>query len=137
MSYMVNITKALNNTLHQFGIDNGIATHFNLSDTPTDLTTPFLNGIKIPTSTTVADLGCTDLRSGIYQIDISYQKGLGDIPVIAMADLLNNTFYAGACFNFDGVCVNILSTEDGPVIRSEAWATMPLTITFDAYTARI
>lgn len=137
MNYMTDITKALNNALIQFGIDNTIEIGLNLIDFPTDLTKPFLNGRKVPTSTGVADLGVTDIREGFYQIDINYEKGLGDIPLTEMADLLNQTFYSGASFSFGSVCVNINRVEDGPVIRQTAWATMPLTITFDAYTARI
>lgn len=137
MNYMTDITKALNNALIAFGQANSIDIELNLIDFPTDLSKPFLNGRKVPTETGVADLGFTDLRDGFYQIDINYEKGLGDIPLSEMADLLNQTFYAGASFSFGSVCVNIKSCEDGPVIRQTAWATMPLTITFDAYTARI
>lgn len=131
------ITAALNNALVQFGIDNSIQVDLNLYDEKTDTSKPYLLGVKIPAGKTTADLGCTDVSTGIYQIDINYEKGIGDVTLSKMFDKLEQVFHAGASFSFGSVCVNILSYTDGQATRSGGWATMPTTITYDVYTNKI
>lgn len=131
------ITRALNDALKKFGDDNDIQVALNLYDEETDVSKPYLLGVKIPAGKTTADLGCTDVSTGIYQIDINYEKGIGDITLSKMFDKLEQVFHSGASFSFGSVCVNILAYTDGQATRSNGWATMPTTINYSVYTARI
>jgi hypothetical protein len=137
MGNITNIQKALDKTLKQFGVDNGVDIALNNVDAPTDTSIPFLASTQINTGVAVADLGTTDIRGGIYQININYASHTSTAPFNKMADLLNETFKAGACFYHGGVCVSIDTCEPTQVLPNNGWGVMPLTITWSSYTARL
>ena len=137
MGNITSIQKALDITLKQFGLDNSIDVALTNIDKKTDTSIPFLQGIRIPTGTEPADLGATDKREGIYQINIRYEPHIGTTPFTDMADLVNETFKPGACFYHGGLCVMIDLFEDGDILTSDGWSVMPLSITWSAWTAKI
>jgi hypothetical protein len=137
MGNITDIQKALDKTLKQFGIDNGIEIALNNVDMPTDTSKPFLASTQINTGVAVADLGTSDMREGFYQININYASHTSTAPLNKMADLLNEAFKAGANFFHGGVCVNILTCEPTQIIPNNGWAVLPLTINWSSYTARL
>ena len=64
------LTKAFDVPIKQFGIDNSIIVTLENIDAPTSTDTPFLNGTMLPAPVEQADLGHSEFREGIYQIDI-------------------------------------------------------------------
>jgi hypothetical protein len=137
MGAITKIQKALDKTLIQFGIDNSIVIALNSIDAPTDTSIPFLASTQINIGVEVADLGTSDIRGGIYQVNINYESHIGTPDFNKMADLLNETFKAGANFFHGGVCVNITSCEPTQILINNGWGVMPLTINWDSYTARL
>lgn len=131
------ITKALNNALYQFGLDNSIDIALENIEYEESTDTPYLASFVINTGVESADLGVSDRRDLIYQVDINYASHLGSTPLNKMADLLNQLFKAGATFYFNGACVAIKAFEPTRILVSNGWATLPLTITCDSYTAKI
>ena len=99
--------------------------------------TPSLAGFVLLAPTEQADLGFTEQRAGVYQIDINYASARGPGSINRMADLLNATFKAGATFRRNGICAEVQSVSLGPLIVQNGWAKRPLSISFIAFTARI
>ena len=137
MGNITDIQKALDKTLIAFGVDNSIDIALNNVDMPTDTSKPFLASSQINVGVEIADLGTTDVRGGIYQININYASHTSTAPFNKMADLLNETFKAGANFFHGGVCVNILTCEPTQILINNGWGVMPLSITWDSHTARL
>ena len=137
MGNITSIQKALDITLMQFGSDNSIDVALNNIDAPTDTSKPFLASFQLNTLVEVADLGTSDARNGIYQVNINYASHKGTPIINKMADLLNETFKAGACFYHDSVCVMIDSFEPTQILVNDGWAVLPLNITWSSHTARL
>lgn len=137
MGAITSIQKALDIAFVQFGITNSIVTALEDIDAPTSTGTPYLASFNLPADVGVADLATTDLRDGIYQINISYASQLGSANRNKMADLLNTVFYSGATFTHGGVCVRIEDITTGPAIIGNGWSTTPLSINWSSYTDRI
>jgi len=137
MGAITKIQKALDKTLIQFGVDNSIVIALNNIDAPTDTSIPFLASTQINAGVEVADLGTSDARNGIYQVNINYESHIGTPNFNKMADLLNETFKAGANFYHGGVCVMIDSFEPTQILVNNGWGTLPLNITWSSWTARL
>jgi hypothetical protein len=137
MSNITSIQKALDIALKQFGIDNNIIVALNNINAPTDVKIPFLASFQLNTGVESADLGHSDFRGGVYQVDINYASHKGTPPLNKMADLLNELFKAGATFTFNSVCVNIDSCEPTRIQVQNGWATMPLNINWNSYTTKL
>lgn len=131
------IQKVFDIALYQFGQTNSIKFCRENIDCPTDIATPYLAGFLLLAPTEQADLGLTEFRQGIYQVDINYASHLGSAPLNKMADLLNASIYAGQHLTRNNICAGIESIDLGPLSVDNGWATKPLTINFNAYTARI
>ena len=131
------IHEAFKIELSQFAIDNSILNaRANIKFDP-DTSKPYLAGTLIFAPTEQADLGFTELRQGFYQVDINYASHTGTGKTDEMADLLNAKFYAGSNLNRLGICIGIESFDFGPTLTVDGWARTPVTINFNAYTARI
>jgi hypothetical protein len=137
MGNATNIQKALDKTLMQFGTDNGIVIALTNVDASTDTSIPYLESQQINTGVESADLGTTDLRNGIYQINIRYASHTQTTPFNEMSDLLNATFKAGACFYHGGLCVSIDSCEPTQLLIDNGWGVLPLNITWSAWTTKL
>ncbi len=132
-----NIQKALNGELKSFGVANSIDAALPNEGYEPDLSKPYLEGSHRPTSKDTADLGVSDITKGFYQININYASGRGSTLINRMADLINAVFKPGACFAHNATCVNIVRCEPGPIIPNDGWATMPITIYWDSYSAQL
>jgi hypothetical protein len=137
MGNITNIQKALDNELMKFGVTNGIDIAQSNIDKETSTDTPFLASSQINTGVSVADLGHSDERLGFYQVDVWSKTHNGPQDINEMADLLNETFKAGANFYHGGVCVMIDSFEPAQILISNGWAILPLTINWSSFTARL
>ena len=137
MGNITNIQKALDKTLKAFGTTNSIAIALNNVDAPTDTSIPFLASTQINASVEASDLGTTDAREGLYQVNINYASHTSTAPFNKMADLLNETFKAGASFYHGGLCVTIDMCEPTQILINNGWGVMPLNITWSSYTARL
>lgn len=137
MSNIEYIQKALDIALKECSEDNDIKASFNNVDTPTDTSIPYLSSANLNTGVGNADLGVSDIRGGIYQVDIHYESNTGTAAFNKMADLVNKKFKSGACFNFNGVCVNITSCEPTQILINNGWGVLPMNITWTSYTSRI
>lgn len=137
VSYFEDLTKAFDVALVNFGSTNSIAVALENIDAPTSTAAPYLAGYMIPSPTEQADLGFTEQRAGIYQIDINVASAKGSAPINKMADLLNTAFKAGNTFQRNAICAEVQSVSLGPLIVENGWAKRPLTINFIAFTARI
>lgn len=136
-TYFEDLTKVFDIALMNFGETNSIAVALENINAPTSTATPYLASYMLLADTQQADLGFTEFRPGIYQIDINYASTLGSAPINKMADKINALFKAGAVFTRNSICAEVQSVSLGPLIVQNGWATRPLSINFTAYTARI
>lgn len=136
-TYFEDLTKVFDVALMSFGAPNSIAVALENIDAPTSTATPYLASFMLLADTEQADLGFSEQRAGIYQIDINYASAKGSAPINKMADLLNTAFKAGKSFQRNAICAEVQSVSLGPLIVENGWAKRPLTINFIAFTARI
>ncbi len=136
-SYFEDMTKVFDIALQAFGSANSLVVSLENIDAPTSTVTPYLAGFMLPVPTEQADLGFTEQRAGVYQVDINYASAKGSAPINKTADLLNATFKAVASFQRNGICAEVQSVSLGPLIVQNGWAKRPLSISFIAFTARI
>ncbi len=136
-SYFEDMTKVFDIALKSFGSTNNLVVALENIDAPTSTATPYLSSFMLPVPTEQADLGFTEQRGGVYQIDINYASARGPGSINRMADLLNTVFKAGATFRRNGICAEVQSVSLGPLIVQNGWAKRPLSISFIAFTARI
>ena len=137
MGYFEDLTKAFDIALIAFGSANSLPVALENIDAPTSTANPYLAGFMMPVPTEQADLGFTERRAGVYQVDINYASGKGSAPINKTADLLNATFKAGATFQSNGICAEVQSVSLGPLIVQNGWAKRPLSIDFIAFTERL
>ena len=137
MSAIGSITKALDTALYNFGQANGIDTALENDGYEPSTNKNYLSSFVLNTGVETADLGCTDVRDLIYQIDINVKSHTGSATINALADELNKTFKAGAYFYHNGVCVCVNQFEPTRILPSNGWATLPINVTCDSYTAKI
>ncbi len=137
MGYFEDLTKAFDVPLKAFGTLNDVAIALENIDAPTSTATPYLAGYMLLADTEEADLGFTEQRAGIYQIDINVASAKGSAPINKLADSLNAAFKAGSTFQRNAICAEVQSVSLGPLIVENGWAKRPLSINFIAFTARI
>lgn len=137
MGYFEDLTKAFDIKLKEFGSANSISVALENIDAPTSVNTPYLASYILLADTEQADLGFSERRAGIYQIDINYGSHLGSAVVNKMADLLNSEFKAGGLAIRNDICAEVQSVSLGPLIVQNGWAKRPLSINFIAFTKRL
>lgn len=137
MGYFEDLTKAFDVPLKAFGTLNDIAIALENIDAPASTATPYLASYMLLADTEQADLGFTEQRAGIYQIDINVASTKGSAPINKLADSLNTAFKAGSTFQRNAICAEVQSVSLGPLIVENGWAKRPLSINFIAFTARI
>lgn len=137
MGYFEDLTKVFDVSLMEFGVNNGIRICLENIDAPTNTSQPYLSGYILLADTEQADLGFTEQRSGVYQVDINVASAKGSAPINKMADLLNVAFKTGRAFQRNAICAEVQSVSLGPLMVENGWAKRPLTINFIAFTARI
>lgn len=137
MGYFEDLTKAFDIPLVSFGDANQIKVALENIDAPVSTSTPYLAGYMLLGETEHADLGFTEQRAGVYQVDINVASAKGSAPINKMADLLNVAFKAGKTFQRNAICAEVQSVSLGPLMVENGWAKRPLTINFIAFTARI
>ena len=137
MGYFEDLTKVFDVALMDFGIANSIKVALENIDAPTSTSTPYLASYILLADTLQADLGYSEERAGIYQVDINYGSTLGSADVNKMADKLNALFKAGVSFTRNDICAEVQSVSLGPLIVQNGWAKRPLSINFVAYTKRL
>lgn len=137
MGYFEDLTKAFDIPLVAFGTNNNVAVALENIDVPTDTSKPYLAGYMLLADTEQADLGFTEQRAGVYQIDINVSSTKGSTPINKLADLINVAFKAGTTFRRNDICAEVQSVSLGPLIVGNGWAKRPLSISFLAFTARI
>lgn len=135
--YTEALQKAFDVALVQFSNANGISYALENINKPTSTDTPYLAGFLLPAPVEDADLYFTDRRSGIYQIDVNYASHLGSAPINKMIDLLNVAFKPSTTIQRSPICVEITNFSYDRVTIENGWATRPVSITFEAYTARL
>lgn len=136
-TYFEDLTKTFDIALKSFGSANSLPVALENIDAPTSTATPYLASFMLLADTDQADLGFTERRDGIYQIDINYASARGQNQINKTADLLNATFKAGATFRRNGICAEVQSVSLGPLIVQNGWAKRPLSINFIAFTERL
>lgn len=137
MGYFEDLTKVFDVELMGFGTTNSIKVALESIDAPTSTSTPYLASYMLMADTLQADLGYSEERAGIYQVDINYVSTLGSAPINKMADKLNALFKAGVSFTRNDICAEVQSVSLGPLIVQNGWAKRPLSINFVAYTKRL
>ena len=136
-TYFEDLTKAFDIALKSFGSTNSLPVALENIDAPTSTATPYLASFMLLADTAQADLGFTEQRAGVYQVDINYASARGQSWINKTADLLNATFKAGATFQRNGICAEVQSVSLGPLIVQNGWAKRPLSINFIAFTERL
>ena len=136
-NYFEDLTKVFDVALMDFGTTNSIKVALENIDAPTSTSTPYLASYMLLADTLQADLGYSEERAGVYQVDINYGSALGSAPINKMADKLNALFKAGVSFTRNGICAEVQSVSLGPLIVQNGWAKRPLSINFVAYTKRL
>ena len=131
------LQKAFDIALMQFGVANSITVALENINAPTNTATPYLAGFLLPAPVEDADLHFTDRRRGIYQIDVHYASHLGSAPINKMIDLLNAAFKPSTTIQRSPICAEITNFSCDRVIIENGWATKPVSIRFEAYTARL
>lgn len=137
MGYFEDLTKAFDVPLKAFGTLNDVDIALENIDAPTSTSMPYLASYVLLADTEQADLGFTEQRAGIYQIDINVASTKGSAPINKLADSLNTAFKAGSTFQRNAICAEVQSVSLGPLIVENGWAKRPLSINFIAFTARI
>jgi len=137
MNYFEDLTKAFNGPLKTFGDANSIEVCFENIECPTSTDTPFLSGFMLNAPVVQADLGVSEFRSGIYQIDINYAEDMGSAPLNRMADLINQSFKTGQYLTRNDVCIGIESVSLERLVVGGGWATRSMSIVWNSYTARL
>lgn len=137
MGYFEDLTKVFDVSLMEFGVNNGIRICLENIDAPISTSQPYLASYMLLADTEQADLGFTEQRAGIYQVDINVASAKGSAPINKMADLLNVAFRMGRAFQRNAICAEVQSVSLGPLMVENGWAKRPLTINFIAFTARI
>lgn len=137
MGYFEDLTKVFDVALMDFGTTNSIKVALENIDAPTSTSTPYLASYMLLADTLQADLGYSEERAGIYQVDINYGSTLGSAQINKMADKLNALFKAGVSFTRNDICAEVQSVSLGPLIVQNGWAKRPLSINFIAFTARL
>lgn len=137
MGYFEDLTKVFDVALMGFGTANSIKVVLENIDAPTSTGTPYLASYMLLADTVQADLGYSEERAGIYQVDINYGSTLGSSEINKMADKLNALFKAGVSFSRNDICAEVQSVSLGPLIVQNGWAKRPLSINFVAYTKRL
>lgn len=137
MGYFEDLTKVFDVALMDFGTTNSIKVALENIDAPTSTSTPYLASYMLLADTVQADLGYSEERAGIYQVDINYGSTLGSASINKMADKLNALFKAGVSFTRNDICAEVQSVSLGPLIVQNGWAKRPLSINFVAYTKRL
>ena len=137
MGYFEDLTKVFDVALMEFGIANNIKVALENIDAPTSTSTPYLASYMLLADTLQADLGYSEERAGIYQVDINYGSTLGSAQINKMADKLNALFKTGVSFTRNAICAEVQSVSLGPLIVQNGWAKRPLSINFVAYTKRL
>ena len=94
MGYFEDLTKVFDIALMSFGVTNSIQVALENIDAPTSTNTPYLAGFMMLADTEQADLGFSEQRAGIYQVDINVGSHLGSATLNKMADKLNLAFKA-------------------------------------------
>lgn len=136
-SYFEALPIVFNNALKTFCDANALVCAPENIDAPTNTETPYLASFVLLAPTEQADLGFTERRGGVFQIDINYASARGQNWINKTADLLNATFKAGATFQRNGICAEVQSVSLGPLIVQNGWAKRPLSINFIAFTERL
>ena len=136
-NYFEDLTKVFDVALMDFGTTNSIKVALENIDAPTSTSTPYLASYMLLADTLQADLGYSEERAGIYQVDINYGSTLGSAEINKMADKLNALFKAGVSFTRNAICAEVQSVSLGPLIVQNGWAKRPLSINFVAYTKRL
>lgn len=136
-TYFEDLTKAFDIALMAFGQANSVAVALENIGAPTSVSAPYLASYMLLADTEQADLGFTEQRSGIYQVDINYSSTTGSAQVNRLADLINYTFRSGVSFTRNDICAEVQSVSLGPLIVQNGWAKRPLSINFTAFTKRI
>ena len=136
-SYFEDLTKAFDIALKSFGSANSLPVALENIDAPTSTATPYLASFMLLADTAQADLGFTEQRAGVYQVDNTGASVKRSAPNNTTADLLNATFRAGATFRRNGICAEVQSVSLGPLIVQNGWAKRPLSINFIAFTERL
>lgn len=131
------LQKAFDIALMQFGVANSITVALENINAPTNTATPYLAGFLLPAPVEDADLYFTDRRRGIYQIDVHYASHLGSAPINKMIDLLNVAFKPATELVRGVICAEITNFSPDRVTVENGWATKPVSIRFEAYTARL
>lgn len=123
--------------IYNFGQANNI--HVALENDVYDpqVNRPYLYGFLLLSPVEQADIGFTEFRQGIYQVDINYASHLGSAPLNKMADLINQSIYTGMHLTRNDICAGIESVDLSPLIVDGGWAKKSLSINFNTYTARI
>lgn len=137
MGYFEDLTKAFDVPLMAFGSTYAVKVALENIDAPTSTANPYIAGYMLLADTEQADLGFTEQRAGIYQVDINVASTKGSAPINKLADLLNTAFKAGSTFRRNDICAEVQSVSLGPLIVENGWARRPLSINFIAFTARI
>ena len=136
-NYFEDLTKVFDVALMDFGTANSIKVALENIDAPTSTSTSYLASYMLLADTLQADLGYSEERAGVYQVDINYASTLGSAPINKMADKLNALFKAGVSFTRNDICAEVQSVSLGPLIVQNGWAKRPLSINFVAYTKRL
>lgn len=135
--YTEALQKAFDIALMRFGVANSIVVALENINAPTNTATPYLAGFLLPAPVEDADLYFTDRRSGIYQVDVHYASQLGSAPINKMIDLLNAAFKPSTELVRGVICAEITNFSPDRVTVGNGWATKPISIRFEAYTARL
>ena len=113
MGYFEDLTKVFDVALMDFGTANSIKIALENIDAPTSTSAPYLASYMLLADTLQADLGYSEERAGVYQVDINYGSTLGSAPINKMADKLNALFKAG---------YHLPVTTSAPKCNLLAWA---------------
>lgn len=137
MGYFEDLTKVFDVELMALGTDNGLPVALENINAPASTDTPYLASYMLLSETEQADLGWTERRPGIYQIDVYAGQMTGSAKINKMADMINAHFKTGSHFRRNEICATVTGVSLGPLLVENGWARRPLSINFVAYTERL
>ena len=135
------MSEIIQQILNKSVISGSFGIEFTLENETFDPTkTPaYLNWSNLPAlvaQASLGDQGC-DERSGIWQCDIRYPENTSMQQHWSMFTRINSHYAPGKNFTQGNTTVRIISVSPSPTVIGGGWASLPVTIEYQSYTARL
>ena len=130
-----NVRVALDTILNAWSAAENIPVAWENLATGSELSAPYVEAFLLPAETTTVGVAISDNQdyTGIYQISVRTEKGKGTLESRTIVNSLLTAFARGVESTIDQQRVLVQSTSVAPFIDSEAWYTVPVSVTYRSF----